>query len=227
MNKIFRIIIIISSLVISQNLLAASTISTDDFVNIFCKQTDSLKPNVVKLALEAFNNAKHFGIHPKKQLLTIIDYTLPSTQKRFWVLDLTSQRVLFSSLVAHGRGSGLNYTNHFSNSSGSHETSIGLFLTENTYFGHDGYSLTLNGLDNGFNDKAKSRRIVLHGAPYVSNQFAAIARRIGRSWGCPAIQKELAEPVINTIKGGTLIFAYYPEQDWLQKSKYLRNYPVT
>ena len=126
-------------------------------------------------------------------------------------------------MVAHGRNSGENYTTNFSNRMGSLQTSIGLFLTEDTYFGRDGYTLRLEGLEKGFNDNARDRLIVFHGAPYVDQKFAAAAGRIGRSWGCPAVEKPLAKPIIDTIKGGSLIFSYSNYPVWLSKSKFINN----
>lgn len=184
-------------------------------------KTRNLNPAVLKLAMTAFYNAYNKGVHPAKQILTVIDYSLPSTQKRLWVVDLVQEKVLFTSLCAHGKYSGDNYTTSFSNQPGSLKTSLGLFLTENTYFGRDGYSLKIRGLEPGFNDKAEPRTIVIHGAPYVSEQFASALGRIGRSWGCPAVEKPLAEPIINTIKNGTLVFAYYPDSQYLHQSKFI------
>lgn len=184
-------------------------------------KTYNLKPSVIKLAIEAFYNAHKLGIHTKKPIVTVIDYSLPSTQKRLWVVDLKSDTILHTSMVAHGKYSGENHTTKFSNRIGSLQTSLGLFLTENTYFGRDGYSLRIEGLEDGFNNNAKVRTIVLHGAPYVSNQFAKAAGRVGKSWGCPAVEKPLAEPIINTIKNGTLIFSFYPDKEWLSRSRFI------
>lgn len=146
---------------------------------------------------------------------------MPSHKKRLWVLDLAENKILHNSLVAHGRNSGENYTTNFSNRIGSLQTSIGVFLTENTYFGRDGYSLRIHGLEKGFNDNAKTRAIVLHGAPYVSKKFIAAAGRVGRSYGCPAVEKPQAEPIINTIKHGTLILSFYPDKNWIKRSQFI------
>ena len=218
MKKIHYILFLI--LVLATNAFA---ISTETMANDIASKANNLKPGVMKLAIEAFYKAKHTGIHIKKPILTVIDYTLASTQKRLWVVDLDSKEVLYTSMVAHGKYSGENYTTSFSNKKGSLQTSVGLFLTEGTYFGHDGYTLRLEGLEKGFNDNAKDRLIVFHGAPYVSQEFAAAANRIGRSWGCPAVEKPLATPIINTIKGGTLLFSFYNHQQWLNESKFINN----
>ncbi|MBU0744613.1 MAG: murein L,D-transpeptidase catalytic domain family protein [Gammaproteobacteria bacterium] len=206
---------------ISNNVLAAKATVLDIKAKNISTKTTNLKPSVVKLAMRAFYNSKRLGVRTKKPIITVIDYSLPSTKERLWVVDIEQEKILYSSMVAHGKYSGENHTTSFSNRVGSLQTSIGLFLTEGTYFGQDGYSLYMQGLEKGFNDNAKVRTIVFHGAPYVSKQFANAAGRIGRSWGCPAVEKHLAKPIINTIKDGTLIFAFYPDRNWLSNSKFI------
>ena len=137
------------------------------------------------------------------------------------MFDLRARTLLFEELVAHGRGSGDNLATSFSNEPDSHQSSLGLFRTEDTYVGRNGYSLRLRGLDDGFNDHAYERAIVMHGAPYVSDEFARAQGRLGRSWGCPALREGIAREVIDTVKGRGLIFAYYPDPAWLASSKYL------
>ena len=156
----------------------------------------------------------------QSQLLTIIDYSKPSTIPRLWVIDRATGRVLFTELVAHGRGSGENLATRFSNEDGSLQSSLGMFLTGDTYVGSNGYSLRLRGLEPGFNDHAWDRAIVMHGAAYVRSGMEAQGR-LGRSWGCPALSLSSARTVIDTIKGGSLIFAYYPDSQWLQQSRFL------
>jgi hypothetical protein len=176
---------------------------------------------VLRLALTARDGACTRGLARRADLLTVIDYSLPSTAKRLWVFDVASGEVLFNELVAHGKNTGENYARHFSNRDGSLQTSLGLFRTAGTYVGNNGYSLTLDGLEPGFNDKAARRAVVVHGAPYVSPEFATQHGRIGRSWGCPALSQAVAAKVIDTIKGGSLVFSYYPEQEWLSHSRFL------
>ena len=178
-----------------------------------------LKPEVAKLAIKAYKNAKDQG-YGNKEILTIIDYSLPSNQKRMWVVDLKHQKLLFHTLVAHGQNTGGLCAKSFSNKSGSHKSSIGLYQTAETYTGNKGYSLKLKGLDGQFNSNAYNRAIVVHGAWYVGESIAKQGR-LGRSWGCPAVAPQLAKPIINTIKGGSLVFAYYPDQHWLKNSKFL------
>jgi len=210
-------------LILSNSVLATKEISADAIAKDIAAKTNNLKPKVIKLAIEAFYRAKQVGVDIKRPVLTVIDYTLASTQKRLWVVDLESKQVLYNSLVAHGRNSGENYTTSFSNRGGSKQSSVGLFLTEDSYFGGSGYSLHLKGLEDGFNDKARTRTIVLHGAAYVNQKFAAAVGRIGRSFGCPAVETSLAKPIINTIKDGTLVFSFYPHPEWLSKSKFINN----
>lgn len=179
-----------------------------------------LNRNVLKLALTAYNNASKKGA-VKKPVLTVIDYSLPSNKQRMWVFDLRRERLLYNTYVAHGKNSGVNKANHFSNTPSSKQSSLGTYITKDTYIGHKGYSLNLQGLDKGFNDNALSRRVVIHGAWYVEPDFIKRAGRAGLSWGCPAIAQTLAKPVINTIKNGSVIFAYFPDKRFLSKSGYL------
>lgn len=177
--------------------------------------------NVFELAFSAATCAVRAGTAPAPATLTVIDYSKPSTEKRLWVFDMRSRELLYEELVAHGQGTGEAFATTFSNDPGTHQSSLGLFLTEDTYFGKNGYSLRLNGLDRGFNDRARERAIVIHGAPYVSEAFAQAQGRLGRSWGCPALSEAVAHNVIDRVKGGSLLFAYYPDQQWLKSSKYL------
>jgi hypothetical protein len=181
----------------------------------------SLDTTVLRLALNAVTCAKQTGAVVDDRLLTVIDYSKASTEPRLWVLDLASERLLFEELVAHGRGSGDNYATQFSNIEGSHQTSLGLFRTADTYVGSNGYSLRLDGLEPGVNDRARDRAIVMHGAPYVSEANLRAAGRLGRSWGCPALRPAVARTLIDTIKEGSLVFAYYPDKEWLDGSRFL------
>ena len=177
---------------------------------------------VLDLALTATSCAAASGaIDAAPPTLTVIDYSLPSTEPRLWVFDLATGDLLFKELVAHGKNTGENLATQFSNQMDSRQTSIGLFVTDDTYVGSNGYSLRLDGLDAGFNDRARDRAIVMHGAPYVNEEIAARQGRIGRSWGCPALRTAIASKVIDTIRGGSVIFSYYPDQEWLQNSRFL------
>jgi hypothetical protein len=162
----------------------------------------------LEAAMRAYDRAEHAGLVAHPGLLTVIDYTRSSIDRRLWVIDLRSGDVLFNELVAHGRGSGDVLATVFSNDDNSHMSSLGLFVTRDAYVGHNGYSLRLDGLDPGLNDHARARAIVIHGAAYVSEAFAKQIGRLGRSWGCPAVRPEIAQTLIDTIKGGTVVFAY-------------------
>jgi hypothetical protein len=178
-------------------------------------------PEVLTLATRAADCARRQGLLDGFHHLAVIDYSLPSTRPRLWVFDVERGRLLFEELVAHGRNTGERDATHFSNAEGSRMSSLGLFRTADTYVGSNGYSLRLQGLDAGFNDNALARAIVMHGAPYVSEAVATRLGRIGRSWGCPAVRQEVARTVIDTLKGGALLFAYYPDRKWLAESPML------
>jgi hypothetical protein len=179
------------------------------------------RPDVLALGLKAYECASSAGL-VTPGLLTLIDYTLPSTERRLWVIDVAAKRVVFNELVAHGVATGENYAARFSNEPGSRRSSLGLFRTEDTYQGAHGESLRLSGLEPSINDRAMERAIVMHGAHYVSRAVIAEQGELGRSWGCPALERGVHRRVIGRIKGGTALFAYYPESRWLRTSRFLR-----
>lgn len=179
-------------------------------------------PQVLALAVQARDCAMAHGQAQADDRLAVIDYSRASTQKRLWVFEVKPARVLYSEHVAHGRGSGENLPQHFSNVDGSHQSSLGLFRTAETYQGGNGYSLRMDGLEPGVNDKARARQIVMHGAPYVNPEQALRQGRLGRSFGCPAVRSAVAKDMIDTLKGGQLLFAYYPDQRWLTQSAFLQ-----
>ncbi|HEV7922852.1 MAG TPA: murein L,D-transpeptidase catalytic domain family protein [Thermoanaerobaculia bacterium] len=185
------------------------------------RQAPGLRSEVLELAMDATACAEEKGLVKRRDLLTVIDYSLPSSQPRLFVFDLAARRILFRELVAHGKNSGDDRARFFSNSSGSLATSLGLFVTADTYIGSNGYSLRLKGLEEGINDMAWDRAIVMHGASYVSRAAVKALGRLGRSWGCPAVRKEVARRMIDTLRGGSPIFAYYPDQNWLKSSEFV------
>ncbi|MES2998239.1 MAG: murein L,D-transpeptidase catalytic domain family protein [Pseudomonadota bacterium] len=197
-----------------------SELSMQNETSQFRSQASGLNPKALQLGLKAYTKARDEGLD-KQQILTIVDYTKPSTARRLWVLDLKNHTVLFNDYVAHGQNSGGNYARAFSDRPGSLESSIGVFLTESTYDGKHGYSLRIKGLEKGFNDRAESRDIVFHRADYATAQFAQSHGRLGRSWGCFAVSPTIATSLIHTIKSGTLVVAYYPDPSWLSKSQFL------
>jgi hypothetical protein len=181
----------------------------------------TIDPHIFDLALRAAQCVVRSGAITDPSTLTVIDYSKPSTEKRLWVFDLRARELLYEELVAHGQGSGDNYAKVFSNEPETHASSLGLFLTEDSYVGKNGYSLRLKGLDEGFNHHAGERAIVMHGAPYVSDEFVKKNGRLGRSWGCPALREGVAREVIDRVRGNGIVFSYYPNQDWLDSSRYL------
>ena len=177
-------------------------------------------PEAVAIALGAMRCAQASGVGAGAHRLALIDYSRPSTEPRLWVFDLATNRLLYQEIVAHGRGSGENLAKVFSNVSGSQASSLGLFLTRDTYLGRNGYSLRMEGLEPGVNDAALQRAIVMHGANYVDTDFAAKQGRLGRSWGCPALREAVARGVIDVLKDGQFVFAYYPDAAWLNATKW-------
>lgn len=162
-----------------------------------------------------------------KEILTLVDFSKPSTEERFYVFDMKHRKLLFTSLVSHGKNSGGNYATSFSNENGSLKSSLGFFLTENTYQGRNGYSLVLNGLEKGINDRAKERAIVIHGAAYSNPSVITSSGRLGRSFGCPALPLSVSKPIINTIKDGSLLFIYANNQNYLTYSPILSRQTAT
>lgn len=157
----------------------------------------------------------------KKDILTIVDYSKQSVDERFFIIDLDKQELLLESVVAHGKNSGENQAVSFSNSPNSHKSSLGFYLTEGTYIGSNGYSLILNGLEEGINDKAKQRYIVIHGANYANPKLGRTQGRLGRSFGCPALPKEVYKQAIDIIKDGSVIFVYANDDNYLQSSNFV------
>ena len=197
---------------------AAASLSIENFAGA---EIGTIETGVLDLALGAASCAVKSGAVQLPRTLTVIDYSKPSSEKRLWVYDLNTRELLYEEFVAHGQGSGANLATQFSNTPDSHQTSLGLFVTDDTYVGRNGYSLRLDGLDKGLNDRARERAIVMHGAPYVSPAFVKANGRLGRSHGCPAVSDGVARELINRVKGGGLVFAYYPDARFLKASKYL------
>ncbi len=174
-----------------------------------------LDSNVFRKALVGYYNLKKTNlVSPIRQILTIIDFSRKSSQKRLWIVDLASNKLLFNTLVAHGQGSGGDMATSFSNLENSHQSSLGFYITSETYFGKHGFSMKLEGMDKGFNTNARDRAVVVHGADYVSQSFINKTGRLGRSHGCPALPVELTKTIINTIKGQTCLFINGPSEKY-------------
>lgn len=157
-------------------------------------------------------------IDKTKPIITFIDFSKPSIEKRLYVVDLEKKKLLFNTYVSHGRNSGGNFATEFSNQSGSYKSSLGFFLTKGTYQGKNGYSLRLGGLENGINDKAEARAIVVHGAKYSNEEVIKQNGRLGRSLGCPALPTVLSREIIDTIKNGSVLFIYANDKNYFDKS---------
>ena len=182
-----------------------------------------LNATVFNSAIEGLQKLDSKGVIRKDDIITIVDFSQPSTQKRLYVLDLNNKQILFNTLVAHGRKSGGLWAKSFSNSTSSLKSSPGFYVTEDTYVGHNGYSLRLDGLEKNINDNARNRDIVIHGAPYVDQSAINSLGFLGRSWGCPAVPEAQHKAIINTIKGGTCLFIYSPDKNYQEKSPVLNS----
>lgn len=198
--------------------------SKPSFISVY----DSLQINLLgihrkafELAQMGFNKMKEQGMILNDSIISIIDFSLPASAKRLLIIDLSHYRILFNTYVAHGRNSGKEFTTRFSNAPSSFMSSLGFYVTTETYFGDHGYSLKLEGVESGINDNASKRKIVIHGADYVNESLIRSQGYIGRSLGCPAIADKLSKPVINTIKQGTCLFIYYPDKKYLLQSPLL------
>jgi hypothetical protein len=157
----------------------------------------------------------------KKNIITIIDYSKPSTEKRFFVIDIEKRKLLYKSYVAHGKNSGENYAKSFSNESQSLKSPLGFFITAETYSGNNGYSLRIDGLERNINDNARNREIVIHGAEYVSVEFIERYGRLGRSWGCPALPVEVSKEIIDLISDGSCLYIYGKDKSYKQDSDFI------
>jgi L,D-transpeptidase catalytic domain len=200
---------------------SASLATPQELVSRLVQEAPGINPGVLALAVSAVNCASPDAAPGAVRRLAVIDYSRPSSEQRLWVFDLSAAKLLYLERVAHGRGTGDNRSEHFSNLPGSFQSSLGLFQTRETYLGSNGYSLRLDGLDPGFNDRARERAIVIHGASYVSDATVKVRGGVGRSHGCPAVRREIARTLIDTIKGGQYLFAYFPDGQWLRRSAML------
>ncbi|HTB53161.1 MAG TPA: murein L,D-transpeptidase catalytic domain family protein [Ferruginibacter sp.] len=190
---------------------------------------DSLKLGSLGLAKQAFDYGmeglafmKEMGKVENYNIISIVDFSRASSQKRLYILDLKNCKVLFNTYVAHGMNSGKEFAQNFSNDPSSNKSSLGFYETLGTYMGEHGYSLKLEGLEKGINDNANKRDIVMHGAEYVGAQTVRDHGYIGRSWGCPAIPQALHVPIIEKIKNGTCLFIYSPDKNYLSHSALLK-----
>jgi hypothetical protein len=217
-NRIFFFIVIaISGLALS----CKQVIKDDDIHKLWieCKLT-SIIP--VEIFTEAITGIWKIENLKNKNLITIIDYSKPSSEKRFCVIDLVNKQVLYNCFVAHGKNSGDNFANSFSNLQNSLQSSLGFYLTAETYTGENGYSMKLDGLEKKINDNAREREIVIHGADYVCQDYIDKYGRLGRSWGCPALPLELSREIIDKISNGSCLFIYAADDFYKKKSNFIQ-----
>ncbi len=186
-------------------------------------QRFGLSRKAFEYAFYGYKQLQEAGKIYRKSVLSICDFSQSSRRKRLYILNLEEKKVLVNTYVAHGRQSGGEYARSFSNNPESHKSSLGFYVTRNTYYGSHGLALTIQGIEKGINDKADERNIVIHGSEYVGSNFLRWNKFNGRSYGCPAVPAKETQRVINTIKGGSCLFIYHPTKNYLEKSKILND----
>lgn len=215
------------SIVFNRSVSAETEISSSSTSSLSAVY-DNLHLNTLGLSKQAFDYAvkgyeyfKGQGKLLNQRVLSIVDFTQPSYKKRLFVVDLENQKLLFNTYVAHGQNTGAAQASKFSNVPESFQSSLGFYITDDTYLGKNGFSLQLNGMEKGINDNAFERAIVMHGAPYVSEGFIRSKGYIGRSHGCPAVPEKLTRPIINNIKKGSCLFIYSNDRSYTTRSRIL------
>jgi len=231
MMKFRRLIIFTSFIFLVPTFTIGATIESDSVgaINYYSRSisiyrslgTTDLSYKAFYYAYRGFYKLKSMVNDSKKNLLTVIDFNKSSKEDRFFIIDLSKKEILHESLVAHGKNSGWDIPTTFSNLANSYMSSLGFYITGETYFGKHGLSLKLDGLEKGINDNARNRHIVIHAADYVSNQFIKQVGRLGRSFGCPSLPIEHYSEVIDLIKNKSLIFIFSDQKEYLSSSKYL------
>ena len=182
-----------------------------------------MKIETFRRAYYGYLNLLEHGKVTNRRYLTVCDFSLSSNTNRLWLIDTRSKQVVINTLVAHGSRTGEEYARSFSNIPESHQSSLGFYITKQTYAGHNGYSMRMEGVDGRFNNNAMSRDVVMHGAAYVSKAYARANKRIGRSWGCPSVASNMAAPIIDKIRNGSVLFIYHPTTRYLRTSYWLNN----
>lgn len=194
---------------------------TDIYAAVKLAET-GLNKTIFDLAVKGLKKLSSTGKIQNQTILTIADYSQSSTRKRLYIIDLKNLKLLFNTYVAHGRNTGSEFAESFSNEAGSLKSSLGFFITALPVIGsHTGLSLMINGVEKGINDHACQREIIIHGADYVSEKFIKEHGRLGRSFGCPTLPPDLTGPIIETIKGGTCLFIYNPDNNYIHSSSLL------
>jgi hypothetical protein len=184
--------------------------------------TSGLSEQAFKFAWKGYQKLRAKGMLAKEGILSICDFSQSSRNKRLYIIDLVSMKLLINTYVAHGRNTGGEFAKSFSNSPESHKSSLGFYVTRSTYSGSHGLSLKIDGVERGFNDRALKRNIVVHGSEYVGPNFIEQNPFTGRSYGCPAVPDSESAEVINSIKDGSCLFIYYPNKTYISKSQLLK-----
>lgn len=193
----------------------------DQIYSQLCLEEIGLSKKAFEYAYKGYSNLLRKEIIAEPGYLTVCDFSQSSNNKRLYLIDMANNTVVLNTYVAHGRNSGAEFATRFSNKPGSLQSSIGFYITQDTYYGEHGLSLKINGLETGFNDRALRRRIVVHGATYIEEKWRQSSDYMGRSYGCPAVPQKERDFIINTIKNGTCLFIYHPSGNYLKKSKIL------
>lgn len=189
-------------------------VKSPNYLLEFQQNNTFIAPEAIEMALNAYQYLNDRHKLTRSNILTIVDFSKPSTAERLFVIDLKAKKVIYKSLCAHGQNSGENYATRFSNQSNSYQSSLGAFVANETYIGANGLSLRLDGMEAGINSNARNRSVVIHGADYVSYDFIKSHGRLGRSQGCPALPRENTEKIISTLKGGSCLFIYHPNMQY-------------
>jgi|SRR5689334_1212452 len=186
-----------------------------------CLESTGLSVDAFAYAYKGYQRLLKKKVIKESGYLAICDFSQSSAKKRFYIIDICNAQLLMNTYVAHGRNSGGEYATRFSNKPSSLQSSLGFFVTQNTYYGEHGLSLRIAGLEAGFNDKALRRGIVVHGADYIEEKWLDNSKTMGRSYGCPAIPEDECSEVVNTLKNGSCLFIYHPSKNYLKSSKIL------
>lgn len=195
--------------------------NSDLYVNMKLESV-GLNSKVFTIAMRGFKKLENKGKLKNASIITIVDYSQSSNKKRLYVIDLKNEKLLYNSYVAHGKNSGEEYAKFFSNDEGSLKSSLGFYITQQTVIGTTtGFALMINGVEKGFNNNAVKRSIIIHAAEYATEKFIKKNGRLGRSYGCPALPPELNKPIIETIKDGTCLFLYNPDDSYIKNSLFV------
>ena len=212
--------------ILPEELATTTTTSVEEKINLLYSSFSENNEEVP--SLESFKNGM-MGYYKladqnliKKEILTIIDFSLSSKKKRMWIMDMAQNKVLFHTVVSHGQNTGGEFATKFSNTVNSLQSSLGFYITGETYIGKNGLSMFIDGMEEEFNSKARERYVVVHGADYANPEVIDNLGRLGRSYGCPAVPTALTKEIINTIKDKSVMYIHSTDKNYNQNSKMIR-----